>query len=277
MKPVNVVALIYKKIPLNLGHSMSTKTPLKCKQCSMYFESDSFCSKLSPSELITLNRESRSATLKRGCAFSDESLAEWPIVAVDTGVLSLQHIMQDGRKTIAALFMRGDIIDLRSISDRKRGTLIALGKARVCRLSPVIFERIVKKNPEAHQVIWDNLREQTFRAIDHSVDLAKKQALEKLASFIFECRHHEGANDKNSSVVSIPIRRLDLAEYIGMQPETVSRCFRELETKGIIELETLTTIVIKNIPALRRIANGDRSVEETIKIENPGMKILSFG
>jgi CRP-like cAMP-binding protein len=214
--------------------------------------------------------------MKRGDAFSDEALSQWPIVAVESGVLSLQHIMQDGRKTIAALFMRGDIIDLRSISDRKRGNLIALGKAGVCRLSPSIFEGIVRMNPDAHRVVWDNLREQTFRAIEHSVDLAKKQALEKLASFIFECRHHEGANDKNSAVVSIPIRRLDLAEYIGMQPETVSRCFRELERKGIVELETLTTVVIKNIPALRRIANGDRSVEETIKLGNPDMKILSF-
>lgn len=259
-----------------MGRNMAIETPLRCKQCSLYFESDNFCAQLSPSELVNLNRESRSTKLKRGDSFSDESLAQWPVVAVESGVLSLQHIMQDGRKTIAALFMRGDIIDLRSISDRKRGNLIALGKAKVCRLSPSIFEKVVKANPDAHQVIWDNLREQTFRAIEHSVDLAKKQALEKLASFIFECRHHEGANDKSSSVVSIPIRRLDLAEYIGMQPETVSRCFRELESKGIIELETLTTIVIKNIPALRRIANGDRSVDENIKLENPDMKIISF-
>lgn len=255
---------------------MSNETPLKCKQCSLFFESENFCAQLTPDELIDLNRESRTATLKRGDSFSDEALLQWPIVAVESGVLSLQHILQDGRKTIAALFMQGDIIDLRSISNRKRGNLIALGKAGICRLSPSVFEEIVRINPDAQRVVWDNLREQTFRAIEHSVDLAKKQALEKLASFIFECRHHENANAKNDSVVSIPIRRLDLAEYIGMQPETVSRCFRELEGKGIIELETLTTIVIKNIPALRRIANGDRAVEDTIKLGNTDMKILSF-
>ena len=255
---------------------MTSETPLKCKQCSLYFETENFCANLSPDELVDLNRESRTATMKRGGSFSDEALAQWPIVAVESGVLSLQHIMQDGRKTIAALFMRGDIIDLRSISNRKRGDLIALGKAGICRLSPTIFEEIVGNNPNARQVIWDNLREQTFRAIEHSVDLAKKQALEKLASFIFECRHYEGANAKNDSVVNIPIRRLDLAEYIGMQPETVSRCFRDLEDKGIIELETLTTIVIKNVPALRRIANGDRDVDETVKNGDVDLKILSF-
>ena len=255
---------------------MSSETPHECKQCSLYFESENFCAKLTPEELIDLNYESRTATMKRGDSFSDEALSQWPIVAVESGVLSLQYIMQDGRKTIAALFMPGDIVDLRSASNRKRGNLIALGKAGICRLSPAIFTEIVRINPNAQQVVWDNLREQTFRAIEHSVDLAKKQALEKLASFIFECRHHESANAKNDSVVSIPIRRLDLAEYIGMQPETVSRCFRELESNRIIELETLTTIIIKNIPALRRIANGDRTVEETVKHSSVDMKILSF-
>ena len=120
---------------------MSNETPLKCKQCSLFFESENFCAQLTPDELIDLNRESRTATLKRGDSFSDEALLQWPIVAVESGVLSLQHILQDGRKTIAALFMRGDIIDLRSISNRKRGNLIALGKAGICRLSPSVFPR----------------------------------------------------------------------------------------------------------------------------------------
>ncbi|MEK6205773.1 MAG: Crp/Fnr family transcriptional regulator, partial [Amylibacter sp.] len=245
-------------------------------QCSLFFESENFCAQLTPDELIDLNRESRTATMKRGDALSDEALSQWPIVAVDSGVLSLQHIMQDGRKTIAALFFRGDIIDLRSISNRKRGNLIALGKTGICRLFPPVFDEIVRINPDAQRIVWDNLREQTFRAIEHSVDLAKKQALEKLASFIFECRHHESSNAIDNSVVSIPIRRLDLAEYIGMQPETVSRCFRELENKDIIELEKLTTVIIKNVPALRRIANGGRAVDETNGHGSVEIKILSF-
>lgn len=249
---------------------MTLDTPKKCTTCNLFSDDGNFCAHISPQELVDLNRESRTLTMKRGDTFTDEALMQWPIVAMSSGVLSLQHLLEDGRKSIAALFMRGDIIDLRSISHRNRGNLISLAKSDVCRLSPRVFEKIVETNINAQKIVWENLREQTFRAIDHSVDLAKKQALEKLASFIFECSHHTHPS-KDKSVVHIPIRRVDLAEYIGMQPETVSRCFKDLETRGIVKFHKLSELVIENAPALRRIANGDKDAGAH------NLKILSFG
>ena len=256
---------------------MANLTPKKCTECSLFFDSGNFCAQLTQDELLQLNRESRTADMKRGDTFSDDALQRWPVVAVSSGVLSLQPLLQDGRQSIAALFMRGDIIDLRSTTQRTRGNLIALASSEVCRLSPSAFEQIVSSNPDAQKIVWNNLREQTFRAIDHSVDLTKKQALEKLASFIFECNHREVVKAKRKSLVNIPVRRVDLAEYIGMQPETVSRCFRDLEERGIIEMEKLSSLIIKDIPALRRIANGDRSSGRSKVTTNRDMKILSFG
>ena len=120
-------------------------------------------------------------------------------------------------------------------------------------------------------MIWENLRDQAFRAIDHSADIAKKQAVEKLASFIFECRNRQ---DK-TEVVEIPVRRVDLAEYLGMQPETVSRCFKDLEKRGILELPSLSALKILNVPMLRRIANGDKDAT-TEPQRNPQFKVVQF-
>ena len=205
--------------------------------------------------------------MKRGDALSDDALMQWPIVAVSSGVLSLQHLMADGRKSIAALYMQGDIIDLRGISNRNRCNLISLGNSKICRLSPEVFEQITANNSDAQHSILTNLREQTFRAIDHSVDMSKKQALEKLASFIFECNPREFNNTKDTVIAKIPVRRVDLAEYIGVQPETVSRCFKDLQNRGIIKFENLSVITVNNVPALRELANGDKHVEaQQIKI-----------
>lgn len=216
---------------------MDNHTPLSCRHCELFSNSSNFCASLTPDELKELNIVSRFTKMKRSETFNDESLSIWPIVAVSSGVISLQHILEDGRKTIAALFMTGDIIDLRNASHKNRGNLISLKKSEVCRLSPVVFERIVTQNPDAQKVVWSNLREQVNRAIDHSVDLAKKQAMEKLASFIFECKHRQSSLIAKKQTVTIPVRRIDLAEYVGMQPETLSRCFKELEEIGIIELK----------------------------------------
>ena len=231
----------------------------KCKQCSFYSETQMFCAQLDGDELCDLSDYSRTLTMKRGDTMDVEALEHWPIVAIDSGVLSMQHLLQDGRKTIAALFMQGDIIDLRNISNRNRGELIALGKVSVCRMLPRVFEKVMTGNAKAQKVIWENLRDQAFRAMDHSGDIAKKQAIEKLASFIFECRNRQETFGK-TEIVEIPVRRIDLAEYLGMQPETVSRCFKDLEKRGILEAPSLKAVRIKDIPTLRRIANGDRDV-----------------
>ncbi len=231
----------------------------KCRHCALYADSKLFCAQLSGGELSDLSSQSRTLSMKRGDTLESEALAHWPIVAIDSGVMSMQHLLQDGRKTIAALFMRGDIIDLRNISNRNRGALIALGKVDICRLSPKVFEQVMGHNPDAQKVIWENLRDQAFRAIDHSGDIAKKQALEKLASFIFECRNRQ-AGFKDGDLVEIPVRRIDLAEYLGMQPETVSRCFKDLEKRGILEAPSLNALKLLNVPMLRRIANGDKDM-----------------
>jgi len=243
----------------------------KCKQCALYVDSQLFCAQLNGEEQCELANQSRTLSMKRGDSLENEVLAHWPIVAIDSGVLSMQHLLQDGRKTIAALFMRGDIIDLRNLSNRNRGALISLGNANVCRLSPKIFERIMAQNPDAQRVIWENLRDQAFRAMDHSGDIAKKQALEKVASFVFECRNRQIGYGEGD-LVEIPVRRIDLAEYLGMQPETVSRCFKDLEKRGILEAPSLNALKLLNVPMLRRIANGDK---DTLAYENR-IKILKI-
>ncbi len=254
-----------------------TFTPAsKCQKCSLYSEAGNFCDHLSNQELQNLSSESRTATLKRGETIAGEALKTWPVVAIASGVLSMQHLLEDGRKTIAAFFMQGDIIDLRGISNRNRGHLIALKNTDICRLSPIAFEGIMLSNAGAQHMVWGNLREQAYRAIDHSADLAKKKALEKLASFIFECRHRQIEFEIGGDV-HIPVRRVDLAEYLGMQPETVSRCFRILEERDIIDFVSISQIKIRSVPVLRRIANGENTAVNVHQAEEDHFKVLSFG
>lgn len=255
---------------------MSNSPTAKCLDCSIYADAGGFCAQTTACEHAELSQKSRSATLKRGESIETEELLTWPVLAISSGVISLQHLLEDGRKTIAAFFMQGDIIDMRGINNRNRGHMIALNKVKLCRLSPAVFERIVETNPDAQRVIWNNMRKQTYRAIDHSSDLAKKHAMEKLVSFIFECKRRQ-ATTVSENIVIVPVRRVDLAEYLGMQPETVSRCFKDLEERGIIEFNGISNIKLLEIPILRRIANGDRNALGSNKTGQDKIKILSFG
>jgi CRP/FNR family transcriptional regulator, anaerobic regulatory protein len=251
---------------------MSPHLPEQCSHCSMYFDTENFCAKLSDNELIALNAQSSLVTVKRDEAVPEETQKRHPVMAISSGVLSLQHLLHDGRKTIAAILMRGDILDLRNSTQNQLGALIALNSVTLCRLSPVIFDAAIAENPKARMLAWANITDQTFRAINHAADLAKKQALEKLASFIFEIRNRD-THVPGHDHVQIPIRRRDLAEYLGMQPETVSRCFKDLAKRGIIHVSDLSVIRILNAPALRRISNGDRSPKGG-RLDDPSFNVL---
>ncbi len=160
------------------------------------------------------------------------------------GAIGIQHILDDGRRTISAFFTVGDILDLRRSPGRRQVSIRALTKARICKLDPVAFDEIQLQNPSARSLVTFNLREQAHRSVDHAADLAKKQAIEKIASFIFECRNRNAAAANDGIDVVLPMQQCDLAEYVGLQPETVSRCFRELDDTNIVELPKPTYIVI---------------------------------
>ncbi len=236
----------------------------------MYAEETNFCAQLDMRELSELNAGSHLASIGRGESISEDVMNNWPILAVESGELSLQYTLRDGRRTIASFFLTGDIIDMRHTEERRLGSLIALSNVTFCKLSPAIFDSIVARNSQARTLAWSNLQEQVYRSFNHVADLAKKKAVEKLASFILECRnrHLHPLPDH----VRIPVRRRDLAEYLGMQPETISRCFRELEERGAIEVKETAVLRLRQLSDLRLIANGAR--EECVA---PGFKVLQMG
>lgn len=253
---------------------MTNQKPHKCLFCSLHYDGGNFCTKLSQDEIRELHTHSKSMKVKRGETLDEDLLDRWPILTIESGVLSLQHLLHDGRRTIAAFFMRGDLLDLRTTNVRSRGSIVALKATKLCRLSDDVFEHIIENNEAARNIAWKCLSDQAFRATSHASDLAKKQAVEKLASFIFECRNRSSMKFP-ADHAEIPIRRRDLAEYLGMQPETVSRSFKELEDRSIIRVSNLSILKILDTPALRRIANGGRSPDGLIDQKSPDYKFLS--
>ena len=242
----------------------------------MFFKSGNLCAHLDGEELCNLNRHSRTLTLKRGEVLPESMLNAWPILAIAAGVLGIKHLLDDGRRTIAAFFMEGDIIDLRHRSNRVHGSLVALTKVEICRLCTGVFEEIIVANPDAQRIAWKNLRDQVNRTFDHSADLGKKQALEKLASFIFECHYRQAGDKLPGKTVKIPILSCDMAEYMGVQPETVSRGFRELQDRKIISFRNSSDIEITSLPSLKRIANGGQAGDATVPENDAELKVLSF-
>jgi CRP/FNR family nitrogen fixation transcriptional regulator len=81
--------------------------------------------------------------------------------------------------------------------------------------------------------------------------LLVKSAQERVASFLLEMAERAGANN----VVELPMSRQDIADYLGLTIETVSRTLTGLETAAAIEVPSSRRIILRNRPALSRL-NG---------------------
>ena len=92
--------------------------------------------------------------------------------------------------------------------------------------------------------------------IDLLRGISRRCALSRVAWLLLRVREHLPRSASNSSILKFLIPRIDIADYLGLSLETVSRCLTELKERGFIELPNRKSIVFRDRARLERIANG---------------------
>ena len=80
--------------------------------------------------------------------------------------------------------------------------------------------------------------------------LARKSAIEKVASFLLLLSRRTGVPVGNCTAFSLPMSRADIADFLGLTIETVSRAFSALRKSGSIALETPQRVLVRDLEAL---------------------------
>ena len=190
---------------------------------------------------------------KADSALTATLLADHPVAIIYCGAIGLQHILSDGRRSISTIFLSGEILDFRYMKV-SNGILISLTASELCLFRAADFDRLLAQQPHIQAAVTaSHFRNFSFAA-SHCVDLARKSAVEKLASFIFECRSRQ--SECKTKGIRLLLKRIDIADYMGLRPETLSRAFAKLKQRKIIASDGISHIQILDEPALRQIANG---------------------
>jgi CRP/FNR family nitrogen fixation transcriptional regulator len=167
---------------------------------------------------------------------------------VAAGVVRTCKILSDGRRQISAFHVAGDIFGIERGAEY-RVTAEAVGDAMIasfrrCSLEePADIDRGLAREVVATALL--NLE----RAQEHMILLGRKSATEKVATFLLNM-----AKRMEGDAIELPMSRSDIADYLGLTIETVSRTLTHFERKGAIELSTARrTIRLRDEPALRRL------------------------
>ncbi len=189
-----------------------------------------------------------------GALLAGDFLAHRSIVVLSRGVVGRQHLLNDGRRSISTIFIAGDVFDFRhTISGA--GALICLSPVKVNLLKAEEFDNLLQKDGEFRALLKANhLRHDAFTS-RHCADVARKSSLEKLASFIFECQDRLKVDADGT--IDLLLKRIDIVDYMGLRPETLSRAFARLRELQLITCDDNDRVHILNEQTLRHIANGE--------------------
>ncbi len=149
------------------------------------------------------------------------------------GVIRLYRIIGEGRRVITAFLFPGDIVGA-SLQDRYLYTAEAVTDCRIRRIGRKTFHDEVSRSPCLRPDLIALLCRETAAAHDQMVLLSKKNAEERLCSFLHDLLHRGPAGAEENGAVSLPMSRLDIADYLGLTIETVSRTITKLANRGVL-------------------------------------------
>jgi CRP/FNR family transcriptional regulator, anaerobic regulatory protein len=151
------------------------------------------------------------------------------------GVMRLYKLLPDGRRQIVGFALPGDFLGI-AISARNNFSADAVGAVAVCRFSRTAFMQFIADKPHLLRRINELVIRELGQAQDHMVLLGRRSAEEKVASFLIGWRVRLARLGDATNTLPLPMGRQDIADFLGLTIETVSRTFTKLERDGVIEI-----------------------------------------
>lgn len=166
-----------------------------------------------------------------------------PLFLVEFGTVRICQLTPDGRRQITSFCYAGDVFGFEADNEHQFYAESVDGAAiRVLRpLNDASF---------AHRLLRLALRRFT-RIQAHLVLLGRMTANEKMANFILDLLERQDGDE----VVNLPMQRNDIADYLGLTFETVSRVLRVLKDRAVIRLQSVDRIEVLDREALANLAD----------------------
>ena len=167
--------------------------------------------------------------------------ASGPLYVVEFGCIRLGRITADGRRQVCGFCFRGDVFGWESDAEH-HFFAEAVGDAGVRVLRP-------NRDSEAPAKLFPVILQSMRRFQEHLLVLGRHSADERLAAFI--CDLAERQDDE--SMIALPMQRSDVADYLGLTIETVSRVLRRFKNSRLVEVPNTHSIAILDLDGLRAV------------------------
>jgi len=183
---------------------------------------------------------------RNGEIYGEGEAADY-VYKVIKGTIRTSKVLTDGRRQIGGFYLPGDVFGLES-GDEHAFSAEAITASEVLVIRRAALIALAARDLGVARELWALTGSELGRAQEHLM-LLVKTAQERVAGFLLEMSARRPAGD----TVELPMTRQDIADYLGLTIETVSRTLTSLAHDSAIELPNSRRIVLRNRPALREM------------------------
>jgi len=172
---------------------------------------------------------------------------------VVSGMVRLCKLTEDGRRQITSFLMAGDVFGWTD-DDTRAFSAEAVTDVRVEKISRARIEDGMRTDPAMGRSFLMLISGQLAAAHDHLLLLGRMTASERIAWFLLDLVKRLRDRGAKPGALDLAMNRKDIADYLGLTIETVSRVLNQLKRSGIITLSTPEHVGLTRTEALERMA-----------------------
>ncbi len=216
--------------------------------------------------LAQLRRMSDVITWKKGDTLCEQGMPADKVLIITEGLLKIYRLLTDGRRHVTGFLGPGDMLGVLKAGSEFCCTVEGLTAGRACAYDRDRFLRLITDHPELTLKLLITATDEIEAQHEHTILLGRRLAEERVAAFLLIFSHRWRDIDDVDGVVPLPMTREDIAEYLGLSLESVSRAFSRLKALGYIELPRRGEVVIRNVPALYQLSGFEEVPAHTMAL-----------
>ncbi|MEM7720689.1 MAG: Crp/Fnr family transcriptional regulator [Pseudomonadota bacterium] len=226
---------------------------VKCSECPIRHRA--VCARCDENELDILDQIKSYRSFKAGEAIQWRGEELTHVSSVVAGIATLSKTLDDGRMQMVGLLLPSDFIG-RPGRETLDFDVVATSDVTLCSFERKPFERLLAETPHISQRLAEMAMDELDAARDWMLLLGRKTAREKLATFIQMLVQRSSIEGSHIPNLTLPLTREDIASFLGLTLETVSRQFTQFRKEGILEFSDRRNFTVNDHAALLD-ATGD--------------------
>lgn len=221
-----------------------------CERCGV--RARAVCASLPDGDLERL----ASISVIRQCGAGEVIMMEGEPAAayhnITSGFVRLHKSLPDGREQVTGFARPGDFLGLAS-NDNYGVTATAIGAVTLCRFPRDRFRKLMHALPALEDKLLQVASHELVIAQERMLLLGRKTARERVASFLLDLAPPCG----ETGLIMLPMTRTDIADYLGLTIETVSRTLSAFRRERRIDMKVPNQVTLLDRSGLMHIAQAD--------------------